>query len=113
DRIGEAAQQHEQRQHEIHDADALVIDGGQPLAPQVRHVTLQSDPGEDCPYAQDHAARGAHDDRLVERDCAPGELAEEIHRSALSEAVEMHRDGSSADISAVTMLPNRPGATAR
>ncbi len=33
DRIGEAAQQHEQPQHEIHDADALMIDGGEPLAP--------------------------------------------------------------------------------
>src|SRR5262249_58600128 len=98
---------------EIHDADALVIDRGEPLAPQVRHVTLQGDPRDDGPYAQDHAARGAHDDRLVERDRAPGELAEEIHRSALFDSGEMHRDGSSADISALTTPPNRPGETAR
>ena len=36
DRVGEAAQQHDQRQEHIHDADALVIDAGQPFAPQIQ-----------------------------------------------------------------------------
>ena len=37
DCIGEAAQQHDQRQQEIHDADALVVDGRDPFAPQIGH----------------------------------------------------------------------------
>jgi hypothetical protein len=34
DRIREAAQQHEQRQHDIRDTDALMVDGREPLAPR-------------------------------------------------------------------------------
>ena len=33
DRVGKAAQQHDQRQDDIHDADAFMVDGGEPLAP--------------------------------------------------------------------------------
>ena len=35
DRIGKAAQQHDQAKRHVHDADALVVDAGQPLAPQI------------------------------------------------------------------------------
>src|SRR5208282_3840127 len=43
DGVGKAAQQHDQRQHDIHDTDALMVDGRDPLAPQVRHVSLERD----------------------------------------------------------------------
>ena len=46
DRIGKAAQQHDQPQSEIHDADALVVDTGQPLAPQIRPPPLYGDEPE-------------------------------------------------------------------
>ena len=36
DRVAEAAQQHDERQYAIHDADPLVVDRGEPFAPQVR-----------------------------------------------------------------------------
>ena len=41
DRVGEAAQQHHQREQRIHDADALVVDAGDPLAPQIGQIALQ------------------------------------------------------------------------
>jgi hypothetical protein len=43
DRIGIAAQQHDQRQNKIHDADPLVVDAGQPLAPQIGPPALYRD----------------------------------------------------------------------
>ena len=83
DGVGEAAHQHEQSQHQIHDADALVIDGCEPLAPQIGPSSPQRDPQQNGPDQQGHESRRAHDDRLVERDRTPAELAEEIHLSAL------------------------------
>ena len=35
DGVGKAAQQHDQRQYDVHDADALVVDRGEPLSPQI------------------------------------------------------------------------------
>jgi len=40
DRVGEPAEQHEQRQHDVHDADALMINQTDPLAPEIRHISL-------------------------------------------------------------------------
>ena len=116
DRVREAAQQHQQRQHEIHDADTLMIDGSEPLVPQVGHVALQRDPGDDGQNAQDHATRSAHDDRLVEWNRAPGQLAKEIHFSALCDATEARHKGSPDCTTLPTLLKmplNRSGATAR
>ncbi len=113
DRIGEAAQQHEHRQNDVHDADALVVDRGDPLAPEIRHVSFQRDPAKDGYYAQDHAARGTHDDRLVEWNCVPAELAEEIHCSALCDFGWVSCDGSAGCIPALEMPLKRSGATAR
>ena len=31
DRVGESAQQHDQREQNVHDPDALVVDAGDPL----------------------------------------------------------------------------------
>jgi hypothetical protein len=86
DGVREAAQQHDQRQNDIHDTDALMVDGRDPLAPKVRHVSLERDPPKNEHDGDDHARGGGHHDRLVERDRVPAELAEEIHFSALCDA---------------------------
>ena len=44
DRVGEAAQQHHQRQNAIHHADALVIDRRQPFTPKIGPISLERDP---------------------------------------------------------------------
>ena len=46
DRVGKAAQQHDQPQQHVHDADALVVDAGQPLAPQIGPPALYGDERE-------------------------------------------------------------------
>ncbi len=53
DRVGEAAQQHHHREHDVHDPDALVVNAGDPLGPQIRQPTLQRDPAEDGDDADD------------------------------------------------------------
>ena len=53
-RVGEAAQQHHQRQHDVHDADPLVIDAGDPFVPEIGQMALDDDPGE---HADDRRAR--------------------------------------------------------
>src|SRR5262249_848595 len=88
-----AAQEHDQPQHDIHDADTLMVDGGEPLVPQIRHVTLQRDPPEDEHNGQDHDARGAHDDRLVKWNYAPAQLAKEIHFSAPCKPAVVRHNG--------------------
>src|SRR5262249_12925367 len=105
-----------QPEHDIHDADAFMIDGGKPLVPQVGHVTLQRDPPEDAHNGQDYGARGAHNDRLVKRNHAPAQLAKEIHFSALCDGRAARHKGSSDCTTLLTLLKmplNRSGATAR
>jgi hypothetical protein len=76
DCVREAAQQHDQCQDDIHDADALMIDGGNPLAPEVGDVTLECDPRKDGDDGHDHDAYRAHDDRLIEGNRTPVQFAE-------------------------------------
>jgi hypothetical protein len=67
DRVDEAADQHDQRQHDVHDADALVIDAGQPVVPE------RPPPAEPCDHAHNRKSaknrdqRAAHSDPAVER----------------------------------------------
>ena len=63
--------QHDQRQHDIHDADAFVVDGGDPLSPEIGHVTLERDPGKNGDDGYGDAAHRAHDDRLIEGNSTP------------------------------------------
>ena len=59
-------------------------------------MSLERDPPKDEDHGCDHASGGSHDDRLIERDRAPGELAEEIHLSALCDAdICVKQSGSS------------------
>ena len=81
--IGEAPEHHDQRQHAIHHAYALMIDRREPLAPQIRPISLERDQRQNVHYGHDHESRCTHDDRLVEWDRAPVELAKQIHLSTL------------------------------
>jgi hypothetical protein len=83
DCVGEAAEQHDKGQQNVHHADTLMIDGCDPLAPQIRHVSLERDPSKHGNDGQNHQSRREHHDRLVKRDRAPAELAKEIHFSVL------------------------------
>ena len=47
DRIGEAADQHHQGKHDVHDADALVVGGRDLFVPQVRPCPDPGDPDRD------------------------------------------------------------------
>jgi hypothetical protein len=113
DCVREAAQQHDQRQDDVHDADALVVDGGEPLLPQIGPISFPCDEREDGHDREDHHRRRGHDNRLIERDCAPSELAEEVHFVALSGARHVNRVASLCRMPDMTMLLNRPGATSR
>ena len=120
DGVGEAAQQHHQRQDAVHDADALVVDAGDPLAPQVRHPALERHPADQADrHERDHAG-GDHGDGLVEGDGAPVELAEQLHAGRPSRGLGKTSEpglptcgpGAGA-IFCDTTASYRPGSTAR
>ena len=67
DGIGEPAQQHDQRQDNIHDADSFVVEAGQPLFPEVWPLPVVGDQGQNHQCQQERAAHGAHNDRIFER----------------------------------------------
>ncbi len=78
DRVGKAADQHDQPEHEVHDADPLVVDAGQPLAPQIGPPALPGDQGQNGQNHDNHQQRRAHRDGLVKRDRGPGQLAQHV-----------------------------------
>ena len=78
DRVNEPAQQHDRGQRHIHDADVLMVDAGDPFAPQIRDPALDRDESE---HAENHDDdEGAREQRngLVERNGAPAQLAEHL-----------------------------------
>jgi len=77
DGIGEATYQHHNAEDHVHDADALVVDAGEPLAPQIAPEPVAADGADDQQPAQhDHCER-RDQDRLMNWDCIPGEPAED------------------------------------
>ncbi len=79
DRVRKAAQQHDEAEQHVHDADALVIDAGQPLAPQIRQPPLDRDDrqhGEDRDHDDRHADQRQ---RFVERDRRPAQPAQHLN----------------------------------
>ena len=65
DGVGEAAQQHHQRQQAIHHADPLVVDRRHPLAPEIGNPALKGDPCEHAENRDDHPDRRRQRNRLV------------------------------------------------
>ncbi len=76
ERIGEAAQQHDERQDDVHDTDLLVVDRGQPFRVQVLPLLEPGDQAEREDGRTHHAGAGDHDDRLVPRHRIDAQLAE-------------------------------------
>ena len=77
DRVGEAAQQHDNAEHHVHDADALVIDAGEPLAPEIAPELVVADRRQQRGAADRHRDEGGDDDRLVQRQRFEREPAED------------------------------------
>ncbi len=77
DRVGKAAQQHDERQDHVHDADLLVIDTGKPLGPEVAPEPVFRDQRQDGDAADRHGDERRDQDRLVIGDRFPGEPPED------------------------------------
>ena len=113
DRVAEAAQQHDERQYAIHDADAFMVDRGEPFTPQIEPRSLHRDESENRQNDKGHERSCAHDDRLMKGNRAPIKLAKEVHCSALCDVEQMRCDGLSMAEAVFTMLLNRSPVTAR
>ena len=111
DRVGEAAQQHDERQRAIHDADALVVDRGDPLAPQIGPVALDRHDGEGGEHDEADDGGRRQRDGLVEGYRRPVQLAQ--HHVPLSgREVAPGAALPAAGIALPrTIMPNRPGST--
>ncbi|MCY1550449.1 hypothetical protein D9M68_867050 [compost metagenome] len=77
DGVGEAAQQHHDAKHDIHDADLLVVDAGEPFVPQVAPLAVVRDRAQNRDAADRHHDEGGEKDRLVERNGVPGQSTED------------------------------------
>ena len=77
DGVGEAAQQHHQAQDHVHDADLLVVDAGDPVAPQRAPQPEVGERADDGDAAEHDPGEGGEQDRVVQRNRLPGEAAEE------------------------------------
>ncbi len=67
--VSKTTQQHHNRHDDIHDTEAFMVDGGQPLFPQVGPLTEVSDQANERQTSQNNASDRNHDDRFMERDC--------------------------------------------
>jgi hypothetical protein len=76
DRVGEAAQQHDERDDDVHHADLLVIDAREPFAPQPFPSAGDRQGRENADHDQPHEGARPHDDRLVERNRRKCQFAE-------------------------------------
>ena len=74
DGVREAAQQHHRRQRDVHDPDPLVIDAGDPFAPQIGNPPLECDEGDPADQHQDDEAARSQGDRLAQRNGVPSQL---------------------------------------
>ena len=75
DRIGEAADQHHAGKNAVHHADALVIDGRDPLLPEIGPVAFERYPDQDADDHNDHQPRRRKRNRLINGDCGPAQFA--------------------------------------
>src|SRR6185437_4314533 len=102
------------REDAVHDADALVIDAGDPLAPEVGQVTSDDHPGDHGNDDNQHRRTRDERQRLVERNRLPGELAEEAHLSPTGVTPGTPPRGPSpGGRRCITMSAKSPGRTDR
>ncbi len=67
--VSKTTQQHHNRHDDIHDTETFMVNGGQPLFPQVGPLTEVSDQANERQTSQNNASDRNHDDRFMERDC--------------------------------------------
>jgi hypothetical protein len=79
DRIGKTTQQHHQAESHVHDADALVIDACQPLAPQIRPPAFHGDGHEDGQNYDADYRSAAQREWFVEWYCRPAQLSQHVN----------------------------------
>jgi hypothetical protein len=77
DRVGKSAQQHHQRENDVHDADLLVVDARQPVAPERPPEAVIGDEPDQRDAAERDGEKGHDEDRLVIRDRVEGKPAED------------------------------------
>jgi hypothetical protein len=77
DGVGKATQQHDDAEDHVHDADALVVDGGEPLAPEIAPDAEIGETAEQRQAAERDHREGADDDRLVQRQRFDGKPPED------------------------------------
>lgn len=76
DRVGEAAQKHDERQNDVHDADLFVIDRCEPFPPEITPQFVFRNQSHDGQATDNHGNKRAADDWIV-RDRFPGEPPED------------------------------------
>src|SRR3546814_1787782 len=76
-RVGKAPHQHDDPEHHIHDTDRLVIDAGDPVAPQDTQPAIPGDQTEHGDAAERDADEGDDEDRLMQRQRGEAETAED------------------------------------
>ena len=67
DGVGEAAQQHDDAEDHVHDADALVVDAGEPLAPEIAPQPEVGDGAEHDGATERNTGKGRNQDGFVQR----------------------------------------------
>jgi len=67
DGIGESPKQHDQSQDDIHDADSLGIETGEPLVPKVRPFSEIGNEDQDDDAQKHGAHHSAHGDGIMVR----------------------------------------------
>ncbi|MNU60531.1 hypothetical protein D3C71_497250 [compost metagenome] len=77
DGVGEAAQQHDDRQDDVHDTDLLVIDTGDPVVPQRTPPLHVGDERAEGDAAQRDSSEGRYQDWLVVGDGFESQPAED------------------------------------
>src|SRR4051794_7870062 len=75
DRVDEAPQQHQQPKEDVHDADVLVIDAGNPFVPQIWKPAFRDDPYQNRKAGKDDDRTRNEGNWLIERDRVPTELS--------------------------------------
>src|SRR5262244_3444194 len=79
DRVAKSAQQHDQAEHHVHDANALVVHAGQPLAPQIWPPALHSDGHEDSQNNDADHRSAEQREWLVEGNCCPAQPSQHVN----------------------------------
>ncbi|WPE19325.1 hypothetical protein ShzoTeo12_04890 [Shinella zoogloeoides] len=82
DRVGKTAQQHDDGEDDVHDADLLVIDRREPLVPEIAPEPELGDEREERDAAQRHHGEGHDENGLVIGDRLQGKPSEEEMREA-------------------------------